>query len=278
MTAVSESADIAIADAEWSPPRPNAIQQWWVLTSRGILNAYRNGEFIFCFVSPAMLAVCFYLPLRQVVDEAASIDYAQFLMPIIMLQAMAFVASSAALKSAMDGHAGVHDRFRSLPMAAVIPFLARTATIGVLLLVALAFGLISCLMIGWRPIPVDESGGGIRGALLAVLIVGAIGWALSFISDGIGMVSSSPTVTSQLVAFPTLILGMLSSGFMPLALFPEWIRGFVRNQPISQVVKAMREAMEGTATWATVKPTFWWFIGLVSIGLLLFGIAARKER
>lgn len=259
-----------------APPEPRPIQQMWVLVGRGLTKVLRNGEFVFAFVSPAMLALCFYLPLRKVVAEVASIDYAQFLMPIIMLQSMAFVASSAAMRSALDGQEGVNTRFRVLPMPAVVPFLARTITNLVLLLVAVVCGLAACLIMGWRPIPVDEDGGGLLGASLAIVLVAAIGWSLSFVADGIGVVAKTPEATSQLVAFPTLILGMLSSGFMPLILFPEWIRGFVRNQPISLVVKAMRELMEGTATWDTVAPSVWWFLGLVATGVVLSGVAARR--
>lgn len=276
MTAIAETPRLIVAPE--LQPQPQGFRQWWVLTARGILNAYRNGEFIFAFVSPAMLAMCFYLPLRKVVDGVTGINYAQFLMPIVMLQAMAFVASSAALKSAMDGHAGVHDRFRSLPMPALVPFLARTTTNIVLLFAALVFGLISCLLIGWRPVSVADGGGGWQGALLAVLIVGAIGAALAFVSDGIGMVSDSPTITSQLVALPTLILGMLSNGFMPLSQFPSWIQGFVRNQPISQVVLAMRAATDGNLTWRILAPTVWWIVGLVAVSVVLFVIASRKSR
>lgn len=269
------AADI-LPDA--APARISALQQWWVLTCRGLLKVFRNGEFIFAFVSPAMLAVCFFLPLRKVVAEVTEdgIDYAQFLMPIIMLQSMAFVASAAAMRSALDGQEGVHTRFRVMPMPAVVPFLARTATNVVLLLVALLCGLVACLIMGWRPVPLDEDGGGAVGAMIAIAIVGVFGLIFALLADAIGLVAKTPTATSQLVAFPTLILGMLSTGFIPLAMFPEWIRGFVRNQPISQVTKSMREAMEGGLTWGGLAPTVWWALGLLVFALVLFGFAARE--
>lgn len=263
---------------EPSPPRISAGQQWWVLTCRGLLKVARNGEFVFAFVSPALLAVCFFLPLRKVVAEVTEggIDYAQFLMPIIMLQSMAFVASASAMRSALDGQEGVHTRFRVMPMPAVVPFLARTATNVVLLVVALICGVAACLIMGWRPVPLDEDGGGVAGAVIAIAIVGAFGLIFALMADAIGLVAKTPTATSQLVAFPTLILGMLSTGFIPLAMFPEWIRGFVRNQPISQVTKSMREAMEGRLTWDGLGPTVWWGLGLLAVALVLFGFAARE--
>ena len=256
--------------------RVRPAQQWWVLTVRGLLKVFRNGEFIFAFVSPAMLAICFYLPMRKAVAEVTTIDYAQYLMPIIMLQSAAFVASSAAMRSAMDGQEGVHTRFRVMPMPTAVPFLARSATNLVLLLVALACGIVTCLIMGWRPVSVDDGGGGIAGAALSVVLVGMIGMGLSLVADGIGLVAKTPAATSQLVAFPTLILGMLSTGFIPLNQFPEWIRGFVQYQPISQVTKAMRDATSGLLDWERFESTLWWTLGLLAIAAVLLVIGTRK--
>ncbi|GAC56450.1 putative ABC transporter permease protein [Gordonia hirsuta DSM 44140 = NBRC 16056] len=268
----------AVPSMELGPPkgRINPLQQWWVLTVRGLLKVLRNGEFIFAFLSPALLAICFYLPLRKAVAEVATIDYAQYLMPIIMLQSAAFVASSAAMRSAMDGQEGVHTRFRVMPMPAVIPFLARSATNLVLLLVALACGLVTCLIMGWRPVSVEDGGAGVAGAAIAVALVGMIGMGLALCADGIGLVAKSPEATSQLVAFPTLILGMLSTGFIPLNQFPEWIRGFVQYQPISQVTKAMREALSGLLDWNRLAPTVWWSAGLFVVAAILLVIGTRR--
>lgn len=254
----------------------SALQQWWVLTVRGLLKVFRNGEFIFAFVSPAMLALCFYLPLRKAVALVATIDYAQYLMPIIMLQSAAFVASSAAMRAALDGQEGVHARFRVMPMPALVPFLARTATNFVLLLVALACGIVTCLIMGWRPVSEEYGGGGLAGAALSVLLVAMIGMGLALVADGLGLVARTPEATSQLVAFPTLILGMLSTGFIPLNQFPEWIRGFVEYQPISIVTKAMREAISGLLDWQRFQSTLWWTLGLFGLALILLVIGTRK--
>ncbi|MFM9377485.1 ABC transporter permease [Gordonia sp. VNK21] len=257
--------------------RLSAAQQWWVLTVRGLTQVLRNGEFLFAFLSPAMFAVCFFVPLRKVMDTLG-VDYAQFLMPIIMLQSMSFVASSAAMRSSLDGHFGVSERFRVMPMPALVPASARMVTNLVLLGVALVCGLIACVLLGWRPSAVDQGGGGWSGALLAVVIVGAVGLVLAAVADAIGLVSSSPAMTSQVLYFPTLILGMLSNGFVPTERFPEWIRGFVRNQPISQFVASIRLAQDGALTWHAFWPSLCWLAGLLVLAGVLFTIAVRRGR
>lgn len=275
MTAIL-SATVGDAAAVPDVPGISSFRQWWVLTLRGLLRVYRNGEFIFAFVSPAMLALCFYLPLRKAVSAVAGLDYAQYLMPIIMLQSAAFVASSAAMRSAMDGQEGVNVRFRVMPMPTMVPFLARSATNLVLMLVALACGIATCLIMGWRPVSAEVGGGGVTGAVLAIVLVGMIGMGLALVADGLGLVANTPTATSQLVAFPTLILGMLSTGFIPLQQFPEWIRGFVEYQPISQVTKAMRDAISGSLDWNRFEPTLWWTLGLFGLASVLVIIGTKR--
>jgi ABC-2 type transport system permease protein len=56
---------------------------------------------------------------------------------------------------------------------------------------------------------------------------------------------------------------MLSCGFAPETGFPEWIRPFVRNQPVSQFSFAMRDLAQGGVTWGVLFPVVAWTIGLI---------------
>lgn len=270
MTLLSEGPS-AIDDI--ASPWLRTMRQWWTLTARGMLKVLRNGEFLFAFISPAFLALCFYLPLRKVMDSAPGMDYGQFLMPIIVLQSVGFAATSAAMRSAFDVTGGINTRFRALPMSGAVPFFARSATNGVLLVVSLLCGAIAVLLIGWRP------GGGVSGTVLLFGIALIIGVLLALLCDGIGLVAGSPEATSQMLGLPTMILGMVSTGFVPEERFPEWIRGFARNQPISQFVEVMRVAdSKEPMTWAVAQPTVWWCLGLAIGAAVLLAIGAKKVR
>ncbi len=252
--------------------RTRPFQQWWALTGRGVAKVFRNGEAIFALISPMFLAVCFYLPLSSIMDSAPGMNYGQFLMPIILLQSVGFAASSAAMRSAFDGAEGINTRFRVLPMPSVIPMFARTATNAVLLTISLFFGALACLAIGWR------ASGGLVGTVALFGLTAVIGILIALLADGIGLVAGSPEATSQAMALPTLILGMLSTGFVPESQFPEWIQPFVRNQPISQLTTAMRALDHGDATWDLVRPTVLWCVGLALGAAVLLTLGNRKLR
>ena len=261
---------LVAAPESGTEPHVRALTQLWVLVGRGVGGIVRNGEFIFAFVAPVLLAVCFYLPLRSIMDSDPGMDYAQFLMPIIALQSVGFVASAAAMRAANDATKGVHTRFRTLPMRSWVPVSARLGTNGLLLTLSIMCATATSLVMGWRPHgSVAETIG-----LFAVAFV--VGLLIAAVADAIGLLSDSPEATSQALSLPILILGMMSTGFVPESQFPEWIAPFVRNQPISQFATSMRALGDGSATREILMPTVWWCIGLAAAAVVLGVFGARK--
>ncbi|GAC47278.1 ABC transporter permease [Gordonia aichiensis] len=263
MTAIEPGLGAGVAAS------PRAVEQWWALTSRGLMGIIRTGEIAFSLIAPALFALCFYLPLRTIMNQYPGMNYAQYLMPIIALQSMGFAATSAAMRSATDTDAGINRRFRAMPIPSAIPVLARTSTNIVLLVVALICACIASLIIGWRPV---EGGQGVGLVVLSL----AIGLLFVLLADAVGAVAPSPEATSQILGLPLLIFGMLSTGFVPETQFPEWIRPFVRNQPFSQLTGAMRSLNDGTATWSTLFPAFAWMAVFAALCVVLYMLARRK--
>ncbi|MFC4745654.1 ABC transporter permease [Gordonia hankookensis] len=253
-------------------PQIRPPQQWWALTTRGLSGIVRNGEIIFAMIAPAFLAVCFYVPLRSLMDAYPGMNYAQYLMPIIALQSVGFVASASAMRSSMDGLRGINLRFRVMPMNSLVPVAARGSANAVLLAISLVFATIASLLIGWRP------HGGIGGTIGLYAVAFVVGLLVAVIADALGLLAGSPESTSQMLGLPILILGMLSTGFVPESQFPEWIQPFVRNQPVSQFSGAMRAFNDGTATWSVVAPTVYWCLGMAGLAAGLLVWAERRLR
>jgi ABC-2 type transport system permease protein len=88
----------------------------------------------------------------------------------------------------------------------------------------------------------------------------------------------------QWMLLPQMILGMLSVGFQPAELFPKWIQSFVRNQPISQWVSALRALAgdstpaAGTVTWKLLAISVAWVVGLALVmGPLSASVQRRRS-
>jgi ABC-2 type transport system permease protein len=260
-------------------PTASTVQQWWVLTVRIITPTLRNGEVLTLVAASIMFTVGFYIPLKQMMGAMAlgMSSYAQYLMPLIALQAIAFASLSAAFRSASDSVLGINRRFKAMPIARLTPPASRMSASMYRCSIALAVSLVCGHVIGFR-----FYGGWVHtvGFCVIVLLIGA---ALSFLGDLIGAAMENPEATAPLMLLPQLILGFLSVGVEPVERFPHWIQPFVRNQPASQEVYALRALAgdstpaAGSVSWPTIGPTLLWVAGFI-VGLIPLHILVASRR
>ncbi|MFF0818495.1 ABC transporter permease [Rhodococcus sp. NPDC003318] len=239
-------------------PELSITGQWLALTGRNVRRMWTTGQLFIAVLAPAIFTIGFYLPLRFVM-KFQGIDYAQFVMPIIVLQAMAFTAISAAGKAALEASNGMNSRFQTMPVFAGVPLASRMSASFVHCTISLAAALAYGHIIGFR-----FTGTAANTALFIGMSL-AIAMTLSLMGDLIGTLSKSPEVTSQALTLPQLILGMFSAGFVPVSQFPEWSQWFVRNQPISQFSISMRAIADGTVTLHLMTPSILWCVGLFAV-------------
>ncbi|MTE12891.1 ABC-2 transporter permease [Nocardia aurantiaca] len=255
---------------------PATLTQWWVLTVRLIVPSVRTGEIITAILAPITFAASFYIPLNRVMSFAGLgfSSYGQFMAPIVILQASAFTAVSAAFRAATDAVSGLDRRFDAMPMHPLVPAAARMSSNVFRLLIGLVAAVVSTHVIGFRFV---DGTAHTLGFLALGLLIG-ISFCLG--ADAIGTFTRSPEATTQMLVLPPLILGMLSTGLAPAHQFPRWVQPFVRNQPVSQFAEVLRALGGDTfgkvhpVTWSLVMPSLLWIAG--SMALSCFSIARQN--
>ncbi|CAN5734329.1 antibiotic transporter [soil metagenome] len=246
---------------------PSTVQQWWVLTTRMVAPTLRNGEVAVGVAASAAVTASFYIPLNRLMSgpDLPMSSYAQYLMPLIALQAIAFASVSTAFRAATDSVQGLNRRLQALPIPSLTPVAARISASVYRCAIGLAVALACGYVIGFRFH---------RGPLEIVafcLLVLLTGMALAFLGDVIGTNSRNPAATTQWLLLPQLIFGYLSVGLQPLHRFPEWIQPVVRDQPVSQLVFAMQSLAGDSGQWAVpvswsvVGPALAWVAGIVAL-------------
>jgi ABC-2 type transport system permease protein len=261
-------------------PTRSTLQQWWVLTIRVIKPTLRNGELLTQAGAPIMFTVGFYIPLKQIMGAFVQgmSSYAQYLMPLIALVAVTFAAVSAALRSAIDSLQGINRRFKAMPIAPLTPPASRLSASMYRCVLALGVSLLCGYVIGFRFY------GGVAptvGFCVLILVVGA---ALSLVGDLVGAANANPEATTSMIMVPQLIFGLLSVGLQPAERFPQWIQPFVRDQPTSQWVYALRAlagdstAAGGEVTWSVIGPALAWVAGFMVIVIPLHALVASRRR
>jgi ABC-2 type transport system permease protein len=261
-------------------PATSSPHQWWVLTARVISPTLRNGEVFTQAAAPVMFTVGFYIPLKQIMGAVNSGmgSYAQFLMPLIALTAVAYAAVSAAFRSATDSVQGINRRFKAMPIPPLMPLASRMSASMYRCVIALAVSLVCGHVIGFRFY------GGVAHTLAFVVLMLLIGAALSLLGDLIGAVSENPEATVPLLLLPQVLFGLLSAGVQPVERFPDWIQPFVRNQPTSQFVYALRafagenSAAPSEVTWSAVGPALAWLVGMTVVAIPLHALVASRRR
>ena len=97
------------------------------------------------------------------------------------------------------------------------------------------------LILGYRP----EAG--FRGVVMAMLLVVAFAFGLSWVFTTVGLLMRAPNAvmnTGFMVLFPLIFV---SNGFVEPETLPGWLEAVVDANPISHVITASRGLMDGTA-------------------------------
>jgi ABC-2 type transport system permease protein/oleandomycin transport system permease protein len=239
-----------------------AVADAVVIAERGLKRIRRNPDLATAFtIQPIMFVLLFVYVFGGAIEVPSQFgDYADFLMPGIIVQWMAFGGFATALGLAEDMNRGLIDRFRSLPMARSAVLTGRTLsdivtnTLG--LTVMLGVGLIVGFSFG---APVPEVIAGIGLMLL-------IGYAFSWVFAWIGLIVSSPESANAygfIIIFP---LTFLSSAFVPPDTLPEPLQTFATDiNPFSYMVDAGRALFLGTPAGDSIWVSVAWCVGLIAV-------------
>ncbi|WP_245547024.1 ABC transporter permease [Nocardia brevicatena] len=246
-----------------------ARSQWTALSERGIRAALREGDLVLAFVAPVAFFVCAYVPLRKSM-AAVGIDYAQYLLPLIVVYAMFFTAMFAGDRAAREVAGGMGTRLRAMPVRPWVPPTARISANMVRAVVALAAALAVGAGFGFRF-------HGVLPALVFVVLVLVFGAAAVLCADALGTATGNPELGATVLLVPQLLLLMMSTGFVPVEGFPEWVRPFVRYQPVSRITDALRGLADGRFP-SDVAVAVVWTVGLLTLGAVAAVRVERKRR
>ncbi|MFC4049810.1 ABC transporter permease [Actinomadura syzygii] len=235
------------------------------LFGQGLLLAGRNlrlnstADTVSTMVVFPIVFVFGFLALFQNLLKTRGVDYAQFLPPAIVVQWMFSVAITAAFFFASDRRSGMLARYRSLPISRGAVVVGRIAADAVRALLAIAVIIAAGYAAGFR-----FQAGPVASLGFVVLSVG-FALTVSAGTSALGLVSRDPESVSSTLHVVYLPLLMVSSAFVPADAFPGWIEPFVRHQPVSVVLDALRALADGGPTAGPVLRAIAWLAALLAV-------------
>jgi ABC transporter DrrB family efflux protein len=220
-------------------PRPGGRLRWEIADALVIAKRYAIGMartpevLFFTTIQPIMFVLLFAYVFGGSI-QAPGGDYAEYLMPGIFVQTVAFATAVTGSAVAMDMQRGVIDRFRSLPMARSAVLAGRTFS-DVLLNSVSIVTLAACgLLIGWRVHT------GLLAAAAGFALLLLFGYAMSWIGAYIGLSVKAPEVASQASLIWVIPLIFLSNLFVVVDTLPGWLQSLARWNPVSALITTVR--------------------------------------
>jgi ABC transporter DrrB family efflux protein len=231
-----------------------------VVAKRNLLRIPRQPDLWTSFtIQPIMFVLLFVYVFGGAIQTPGYDDYADFLMPGIMAQTMAFGGFVTAIGLSDDLRKGLIDRFRSLPMARSAVLAGRTladvATNAVSIVVIVVVGLLVGFSFSTSPFEVTAG--------LGLLLL--FGYAFSWIFAFIALYSSSPEGAQSLGFVLIFPITFASSAFAPPDSMPAAVEAFANANPFSTVVDATRALFVGSPAGNDVWGAVLWSIGLIVV-------------
>jgi ABC-2 type transport system permease protein len=237
-----------------------------VLLGRLMRNIMRSPDTIITVaITPIMMLLLFVYVFGGAIETGTD-NYVNYLLPGILLMAIASGVAYTSLRLFTDVQSGLMARFITMPIkrssvlwAHVLTSLVSNAlTVVVVILVA--------LLMGFR------SNANIIDWLAVAGILGLFTLALTWLAVIPGLKARSMEGATA-YSYPLIFLPFISSAFVPTETMPKIVRAFAEKQPVTSIVNAIRaflyEGSVGNDIWIALS----WCVGIMVIAFFI----ASKE-
>ena len=238
------------------------LDDWVVVMGRNLIHFRRQPQLIlFSTVQPIMFVLLFAYVFGGAIEGSLppGIDYIEFLIPGILIQATAFRSTMTAIGLAEDLERGVVDRFRSMPMARSAVLVGRTLAdlVRSVFVIVLMIGVGYLIGFRFREGPLE--------ALGAIGIVTLFGFALSWIFAFIALTVRGTEAVQSAGFIGIFPLVFASSVFVPTTTMPDWLQAFADISPVTVSANAARALSIGGDAATPVLQTLLWTFGILAV-------------
>jgi ABC-2 type transport system permease protein/oleandomycin transport system permease protein len=246
----------------------HATRDAWVIAGRHLTHLRQTPSLLALTIAqPAFFVVLFNYGFGGAIRVPGVDHYIDYLLPGIVILAIAFGSSQTGVAIAEDVTTGMVERLRALPIARPAMFVGRSLAdtarnIGVIAIMA-AFG----TLLGFR------FHNNAAAALTAVAVALALGLAFSWLSALIGLSVRTPETAQVATLLVVIPLAFTSSMFVPIATMPGWLQAFAKVNPITRAVDALRALTLPDTFDSDLRPAFAWIA--VTLALTIPATIAR---
>lgn len=241
-----------------------------VMLGRSMRHIFRSMDTIITVcITPIALMLLFVYVLGGAI-QAGTDNYVNYLLPGILLIAIASGIAYTAYRLFMDMQSGIFERFHSMPIArsaalwghVLTSLVSNAISVVVIILVALIMGF--------------HSSAGILSWLAVAGILALFTLALTWIAAIAGL-SAKSVDGAGAFSYPLIFLPFISSAFVPTASMPPVVRTFAENQPVTSIVEAIRALLFSQPVGNDIWVALAWCVGIMLVAYI-FAMRVYKKR
>ena len=241
-----------------------------VMLGRSMRHIFRSMDTIITVtIMPIMFMLLFVYVFGGAIQTGTD-NYVNYLLPGILLIAIASGIAYTAYRLFMDMQRGIFERFHSMPIARSAALWGHVLTSLVSNAISVVVIILVALMMGFR------SPAGILSWLAVAGILALFTLALTWIAAIAGLTANSVDGAGAF-SYPLIFLPFISSAFVPTETMPPAVRAFAENQPVTAIVEAIRALLSGQPAGNDIWIALAWCVAILLVAYI-FAMRAYKKR
>ena len=246
------------------------INDMSVMLGRSMRHIFRSLDTIITVTLMPIMFMLLFVYVFGGAIQTGTANYVNYLLPGILLIAIASGISYTAYRLFLDVQGGIFERFHSMPISRSTVLWGHVLTSLVSNAISVAVIILVALIMGFR------SPAGVLSWLAVAAILALFTLALTWIAAIAGLSAESIDGASAF-SYPIIFLPFISSAFVPTRSMPPVVRAFAENQPVTAIVDTIRALLSSQPVGSDIWVALAWCCGIMLVATL-FAMRAYKKR
>ncbi|GLX68598.1 ABC transporter permease [Paenibacillus glycanilyticus] len=241
-----------------------------VMLGRSMRHIFRSMDTIVTVtITPIAMMLLFVYVFGGAIETGTD-NYVNYLLPGILLMAIASGIAYTAFRLFNDKQKGIFERFHTMPISRSALLWGHVLTSLVSNALSLLVILIVALIMGFR------SSAGVLPWLAVAGILALFTLALTWVAAIAGLTAKTVDGASAF-SYPLIFLPFISSAFVPTNSMPTAVRVFAENQPVTSIVESIRALLSGQPVGNDIWVALAWCVGITIVAYFFAMKAHRKQ-
>ena len=241
-----------------------------VLVGRSMRHITRSPDTIITTaITPIALLLLFVFVFGGAIKTGTD-NYVNYLLPGIMLIAIASGIAYTAVRLFTDMKSGIFERFHSMPIARSSVLWAHVLTSLFSNGLSLVIIVLVAVLIGFRTSASPLAWLAVAGILALFTL------ALTWLAVIAGLTAKSVDGASAF-SYPLIFLPFISSAFVPTDTMPGPVRAFAENQPVTSIVNTIQDLFAQQPVGSDIWIALAWCLGILVLAYVLAMVVYRRK-